>query len=163
MTGISAELETIKDEKSLFKGYEELQGVLYKVVGRIGLRSTIALLTGCAEEVKSNIGETAKRQALPSFILFKVMEIYQMDEMMLYKGTLRPCTDARKICYHLCSKYNGYSRSKIGLLFGGASKRKGQDSISRTEEMLSIPQFNKMFCGNYMTAEKAVIEFLFGK
>lgn len=160
MNASSAEIEPVKEEKTFLKGYEELQNVLYKAVGKIGLRSTISLLMGCAEEVKQNQNEAVKRLTLPSFILSMVMEIYQMDEATIYKGTIRECADARKICYHLCGKYNGYSRSKIGLHFGGASKRKVQDSISKTEEMLAFPKFNKIFCSNYVVAEKAVIEFL---
>ena len=141
------------------QGYEKLQKVLDQVVGRIGLKSTIALLSGCIGERKSS-DEMAKTRALPSFILSKVIDIYQTDEKTIYGGNTREFTDARKICYHLCAKYTAYSRSKIGLLYGGASKRKVQDSISKAEEMLSMPRFHKMFCLNYQEAEKAVVDFL---
>lgn len=150
----------INQENPVATGYEELQKLLDKIVGRIGLKSTINLLKGCVAEKKQTNDEGLKWQGLPSFILSRVKGIYQMEEKEIFSGNTRDCADARKICYHLCSKFTGYSRPKIGLFFGGASKRKVQDSIYKAEEMLSVPKFHKVFCSNYELAEKAVLEFL---
>jgi chromosomal replication initiation ATPase DnaA len=141
-------------------GFTELQIVVEKVVGKIGVRSTIALLNGCVGSVKEEKMPSAQRHLLPSIILQKVKEVYRMDEKEIYCGKSHEAADARKICYHICTKYTSLSRPKVGLLFGGASKRKVQDSISKTDELLFFSKQNKVFCSNYSEVEKVVIEFL---
>lgn len=154
------ELQENKTELKDGVGFVELQRVMEKVVGKIGVKSTIALLNGCVVEVPKNREPSQLRHLLPSIILQKVKEVYRMDEKEIYCGKSHEAADARKICYHICAKYTSLSRSKVGLLFGGASKRKVQDSVSKTDELLFFSKQNKVFCSNYGEVEKVVIEFL---
>lgn len=159
MSAIKLLHEDYSEQKDM-TGFVELQVVMEKVVGKIGLKSTIALLNGCVENIPEAKGESERRHLLPSIILQKVKEIYRMDEKEIYFGKTHEAADARKICYHICTKYTSLSRSKVGLRFGCASKRKVQDSVSKTDELLFFVKQNKVFCSNYSEVEKVVIAFL---
>lgn len=139
--------------------YENLQQSIDKVIGKLGLQRTIALLDSFVGKMSIKPDETEKVKLITGYLVSTAIKCYDLNEQEFYSSKIREYREARMICYHLLRKYLEYSYPKIAKAFK-QKERIVMHFYHRAEEFLSVPQFYKPFVQKYTAIENQLIEFI---
>lgn len=139
--------------------YHDLQHVMDKVVGKLGLASTIQLLHNVIGDPSQNIEQADKIRLIASFIISRCITVFDLQEDQFYACQQSDYREARMACYHLLKKYTGASYARIAASFN-QSKRNILYACQKCSEQLSIPNYFRDFISRYESLENGTIEFM---
>ena len=139
--------------------YLTLQKRLDAVIGKIGLSKTIQLIEGFIDNSSIKVNEVEKFKLITAYIISQTIDIFDLKEDQFYTSKIREYRDGRMACFHLLKHYTDCSYAKIGEAFN-QKKRNILYFCQKCDEMLSIPQFYRVFTDRYMSLENRVISFI---
>lgn len=138
---------------------QQLQAVLERVVGKLGMEKTAQLLESFDNNSSLNMDELEKVKLLTAFIISQSISIFNLEESEFYSSEIREYREARMVCYHILHIYTKCSYAKIGEIFG-RKKRNVLYFCQKCRELLSVPQFYREFVEKHEQLDKCTIEFI---
>lgn len=139
--------------------YTLLQASIDKVIGKIGLQRTIALLNSFITNTSTAKNEQEKIKMVTGYLVNTAIRVYELSDDHFYTSNVRGYRDARMCCFHLLRKYTDDTYSKIGLSLR-CSERSVIYGCNISEERLSMPKGNAAFVAKYNLLESKLIEFI---
>lgn len=139
--------------------FNDLNDLMAKTVAKIGLENAIQLLQKITNEkgIQANTGENIK--LITFYLLSRCLAIFNLKEDQFYSSTIREYREARMACYHLLKKYTSSSYRHIAQQFQ-QKKRNVLYSCQKCDEVLSVPQFHRVFSGSYRMLESQTLDFI---
>ncbi len=138
---------------------QQLQVVLERVVGKLGMEKTVHLLESFDNNSSIDMGEKEKLKVITTFIISQCISIFNLEESEFYTSEIREYREARMISYHLIHTYTKCSYAKIGEVFG-RKKRNVLYFCQKCRELLSVPGFYREFVEKHKQLDKYTIEFI---
>jgi chromosomal replication initiation ATPase DnaA len=144
-----------------YTSYHDLQNVLDELIGKIGLDKTIKLMRQIMNNGRSGLTTTKdeKTKLITSYIISRCVSVFDLDEGQFTTSQIREYREGRMACYHLLKKYTDCSYPRIAQLFS-QKRRNVLYYCQKCDEILSIPQFQKVFAEKYNTLEGYTVEFI---
>jgi hypothetical protein len=141
-------------------GYARLQGMIDKVVGKIGLDRTNKLLENFLGEKPQPLqNNQARAKMITDYVIGLAVELFELDMAYLFVSEQREYRDGRMCCFHLLKKYTTDSYARIGLSFQ-CSERSVMYGRTKTDEHLEFPKGNPDFVNRYNLMESRLIDFM---
>ena len=138
---------------------EQLQIVLERVVGKLGMKKTAQLLKSFDTNSSITMNEVEKVKLLTTFIVSQSIAVFNLEESEFHTSEIREYRDARMVCFHLLHTYTQCSYAKIGEIFG-RKKRNVLYFCQKCRELLSVPQFHRLLVEKHELLDKYTIEFI---
>jgi chromosomal replication initiation ATPase DnaA len=139
--------------------YNDLQKALDKVVGKIGLENAIQLLRKAVEEKPLLVSSDERTKLITCYIIFRCQEIFSLKDKQFYVSKIPEYREGRMACFYLLKKYTNASYSKIAEQFY-IKPRTVMYFNQKCFEMISVPEFYRIFSARFRDLENCIIEFM---
>ncbi len=139
--------------------YPDLQNTLDKVVGKIGLSSTVLLLDNVVDNSGIAASHIEKMKLITAYITSRCQVVFDLEDLHFFDSPLRDYRDGRMACYHLVKKYTDGSYTRIAEQFA-QKKRNVMYYCQKCEQILTIPQHHRVLAEKYRALEKETLEFI---
>lgn len=139
--------------------YIELQRQVDAVIGKIGLRNTIFLLTSFMDTARVPIHKPHRFRVIGQYLILTAIQLFELEDKLFFSSGIEEYRQARMACFHLLRKYTGTSHAKMAKDFG-LTKRNVVYNCAKCEERLSVPYYYTTFVEKYEALEKSLIHFI---
>ncbi len=140
------------------KGYGELQKGIDLLISKFGIDKTVGMITQLSGNASFEKDTKQKSALLITFMISESKTIFD------WKERTRICEDkqykeGRMACYHIFKTYTDMSYRQMGKHFD-QGKRGVLYHVTKCEELLSIPNYHKLFVTKYRRLEENTIHFI---
>jgi chromosomal replication initiation ATPase DnaA len=139
--------------------YHDLQNIIDRIIGKIGLSNTIVLLEQVIQEGSVSIAGGEKNKLISAYLVSRCLTTFDLIDSEFNHSTVREYREARMACFHLLKKYTEASYAYIAQQFD-QKKRNVLYSCQKCDDMLSVPQFHRSFIERYQALERNILEFI---
>ncbi|WP_027393145.1 hypothetical protein [Aquimarina latercula] len=147
------------DQKKETISYADLQTGIDRLISKFGMSKTLGIIRQLTGQKTSEQQQGQRAEVVMAFIISESHRLFDSEMQTPSALVSKEFSDARMTAYHLTKKYTGLSYRQMGKPFG-QSKRAVIYHYKNCEEMLSVPQFHKVFIAIYKSVEENVIEFI---
>lgn len=139
--------------------YHDLQNIIDKMVGKIGLSNTIVLLEQVIQEGGVTIDTEEKSKLISSYLSSRCLVVFGLERKHFNDSKVHEYREGRMACFHLIKKYTDGSYAHIAQQFD-QKKRNVLYACQKCEDMLSVPQHHRRFVEKYQALERYLLEFI---
>lgn len=147
------------DQKKETISYSDIQTGIDKLISKFGISKTLRIIRQLTGQKTSEQQQGLSAEVVMAFIICESHRLFGSQAQTPSAVVSKEFSDARMTAYHLTKKYTGLSYRQMGKPFD-QSKRAVIYHYKICEEMLSVPQFHKVFITTYKSVEENVIQFI---
>lgn len=145
-------------EKVMPKGYEELQNGIDRLISKFGITKTVQLIAQLSGTTTIP-SQKQKTALLITFVISESQKIFDWQDRGVKICDDNEYKEGRMACYHIFKKYTDLSYRQMGKHFD-QGKRGVLYHVTKCEELLSIPNYHKLFVKKYRLLEEHTLHFI---